>query len=81
LAPSSSKPLWCSSVQPLRRWRSAQTAAVRSSGRIGMYAQSKKSVLKKVVAHPFLDRRKAAPMAMSVDQTGHSGSRRLRTPE
>src|SRR5260370_15304672 len=30
-----------------------------------------KSVLQKVVAHTFLDRRKAAPMAMSVRQPRH----------
>ena len=35
-----------------------------------MYAQSKRGVLEKVVGGTFLDRRKAAPMAVSIDQPG-----------
>src|SRR6516165_1996657 len=51
--PSSSKPLWCSSVQPLRRWRSAHIAAVNSGGRTGMYAQSKRAFSRKSLRTSF----------------------------
>src|SRR6266436_6822407 len=51
------------------------TQAANSRGQLGgkhgHVGPVEKSVLKKVVAHTFLDRRKATPMAMSVHQPRH----------
>src|SRR6266850_763188 len=51
------------------------TQGTNSRGKLGWQdghvRPVEKSVLQKVVAHTFLDRRKAAPMAMSVHQSGH----------
>src|SRR6266446_4149614 len=51
------------------------TQGTNSRGQLGWQDRHvrpvEKSVLQKVVAHTFLDRRKAAPMAMSVHQARH----------